>query len=195
MNLRKEALTKLRGLLEEARRRRIPDAGAAALATVDSRARPSVRTIYIMLGGDDELIFFTHRDSGKARHLAHNRHVGLVFYWPAMQAQVEADGEAHLASDDVAREFWYRRPHESRLAAWVSHQSERTADDRLSPDRLNRQRRAFDFQPIPMPPNWCAFELRLTRIEFWQGGWQRLHTRTRYLMGEDGIWSRDHYEP
>ncbi len=190
-----EALDHLNSLMDEAYRRRIADARAAAMATVDAEGRPSVRSIYIMPGPARELVFFTHRESGKARHLRSNPNVGLLFFWPALQVQIAMDARAVAASDALAQACWRKRPHESQLAAWVSHQSEPTAKDRLEADRLVEQRRAFDFQQVPMPPQWCAFELRLRRIEFWEGGWRRLHTRTRYWLDEDGHWARDHYEP
>lgn len=195
MDILAEALHRLSHLLTEAQRRHIPDANAAALATVDAFSRPSVRTIYILLGDAGELVFFTHRESGKAHQLSTNPNVGLMFYWPALATQVVIDAEATVAHDKLAQSCWRKRPHDSQLAAWVSRQSSPTGDRRLSASRLTRQRQAFDFQPVPLPRNWQAFELLPRRMEFWEGGWQRLQTRVAYVRQNGGTWTRERYEP
>lgn len=195
MDLLTEALRRLRSTLAEAQRRHIPDANAAALATADTAAIPSVRTAYIMLGEACELVFFTHRDSGKARQLLVNPNAGIMFYWPELATQIEIDAEVTEPNENVAQECWRRRPHESQLAAWVSRQSVPTNERRLSPSRLEQQRQAFDFRPVPLPADWQAFQLMPRRIEFWEGGWRRLQTRTAYIRQSDGTWSRERYEP
>lgn len=190
-----EALDRLRRLLSEAQRRHVPDANAAALATADAQGRPSVRTINIMLGDAGELVFFTHRESGKAHQLNANPYAGVVFYWPILATQVAIDAESTEAAPDLAEDCWYKRPHESQLAAWVSRQSTPTGERRLAASRVVERREAFDFQRVPMPPDWCAYQLLPRRIEFWQGGWQRLQTRIRFMRSADGNWTRERYEP
>src|SRR4051812_17163799 len=64
------------------------DVNAATLATADRDGRPSARIV--LLKGLDErgFMFFTNYQSRKGHELAENPHAALVFYWPALERQV-----------------------------------------------------------------------------------------------------------
>lgn len=55
------------------------DPNAVSLSTVDSRNRPSSRTVLLKYFDDKGFVFFTNYDSKKATHIEANPHVALLF--------------------------------------------------------------------------------------------------------------------
>jgi pyridoxamine 5'-phosphate oxidase len=53
----------------------------------------------------------------------------------------------------------------------------------------------FADQEIPLPAFWGGFRVRPVRVEFWQGGANRLHDRFQYSSDADSNWQIDRLAP
>src|SRR5260370_38077866 len=91
-DLAPDPITQFRAWLAEARAAGPLDPTAMTLATADREGRPSARVV--LLKGCDERGFglFTNYGIRKAGELAASPHAALVFYWPASDRQVRAEG-------------------------------------------------------------------------------------------------------
>lgn len=191
----RQALEHLQRLIDEAAARGVAEPHAAALATADSSARPSVRTVYIVAVEEQGLLFFANLESGKGHQLVENPRAALCFFWQEIQEQVIVEGAVALQSAETSDSYWRRRTRESQLAAWTSPQG----TPAQKKDALRQQRRqleqALGFEPLPRNANWCAFRIQPDRIEFWPSGWQRLRERVRYRKDADGHWSQEALNP
>ncbi len=58
--------------------------GAMSLATVDEEGQPWQRTVLLKLYDEKGFVFFTNYESRKARQIADNPRVSLLFPWHAM---------------------------------------------------------------------------------------------------------------
>ncbi len=78
--------------LEDARRARIPNYEAMALATAARSGKTSVR--FVLLKGIDQrgFTFFTDARSRKGRELHGNPHLSLALYWQPKGRQVRVEG-------------------------------------------------------------------------------------------------------
>jgi pyridoxamine 5'-phosphate oxidase len=47
---------------------------------------------------------------------------------------------------------------------------------------------------VPRPPTWGGYRVVPERVEFWQGGADRLHDRLRFRL-EDGGWVVERLAP
>lgn len=171
------------------------DVNAATLATADKEGRPSARTV--LLKGVDErgFVFFTNYDSRKAREMAENPNVALVFYWPDQERQVCIAGQVSKIPRAESEAYFKSRPRGSRLAAWASRQSEVIENRAVLEEQLRQLQAKYPGQEVPMPPNWGGFVLAPVRIEFWQGRPSRLHDRFRYAKQPDGSWLIERLSP
>jgi pyridoxamine 5'-phosphate oxidase len=173
-----------------------PDVSAMTLATADKSGRPSARMV--LLKGIDErgFIFFTNYDSRKGEELAANPHAALVFYWPELERQVCVSGKVERVPDSESDAYFGGRPKGSRLATWVSRQS-RIVRDRaeLEAKWKELEARYATEQAVPRPSYWGGYVLTPERIEFWQGGANRLHDRLQYVRTEDEKWRIERLAP
>ncbi len=156
------------------------DPTAAALATADARGRPSVRMVLVKGVDERGFVFFTNRDSRKARELAENPAAALCFHWPAIAEQVRVEGAVSLVSDADSDAYFATRPRESRLGAWASRQSEPLASRATLEAALRDVEARFGAGEVPRPAFWGGYRIAPERLEFWRNGAGRLHHRERY---------------
>ena len=171
------------------------DVTAMTLATADKAGRPSARVV--LLKGVDErgFIFFTNYDSRKGQELAENPQAAVVFYWADLERQVCVAGAVSKLPASESQAYFQTRPVGSRLAAWTSPQSEVVPDRAELEAKWEQTKARFAANEVTCPPNWGGYVLSPQRIEFWQGGPNRLHDRFRYTRQSDNQWSIERLAP
>jgi pyridoxamine 5'-phosphate oxidase len=180
--------------LEDARRARIPNYEAMALATAARSGKSSVR--FVLLKGVDQrgFMFFTDARSRKGGELRGNPHGSLALYWQQKGRQVRVEGRVEEITPAEADAYWATRPRHSKLAASASHQSARLRSRAELLARFARLARKFRGREVPRPPLWTGFRVRPDAIEFWTHREHRLHDREIYLRHGRG-WRRNLLQP
>ena len=173
----------------------VPEPSAMALATADKQGRPSVRMV--LLKGVDVrgFSFFTHYDSPKGRDLTQNPQAALVIYWAELERQIRVSGKVRQLDQAESAAYFNSRPKGSRLAAWVSPQSQVMPNRHVLEERFDQLRDQFPGENIPVPPTWGGYLLQPQELEFWQGRPNRLHDRFRYTRLSDQDWRIERLAP
>jgi pyridoxamine 5'-phosphate oxidase len=171
-----------------------PEVNACTVATVGPGNRPAARTVLLKYFDADGFVFFTNLDSRKARHIAANPSVAMLFFWHTLERQVAIEGTAERISAPEALRYFVRRPRESQLSAWVSEQSSVITSRSVLESKLDEMRRKFGAGEVPLPSFWGGYRIRPIEIEFWQGRPSRLHDRFRYRL-VDGEWAIERLAP
>jgi len=168
----------------------LPEPNAVVVATADADGAPDAR-IVLMKGYDEYgIVFGTSYASAKGAQIAANPRAALVFPWHALQRQVRVHGRVERIGDAASDGLWDPRPRGSQLAAVASVQST-VVDSRAE---LEERVRLLDEQTpegsVPRPAIWGGYRVVPERVEFWQGGADRLHDRIRFVRddGEGGGW-------
>ncbi len=159
---------------------------AMCLATVDADGRPSSRMILLKKFDDRGFCFFTNLTSRKAAQLEQNKNVALCFYWGALGMQVRIEGEIEPVSPAEADDYFASRRRGSQVGAWASKQSQSMSNWQEFQDRIAEIEQKFDNQEVSRPPFWSGFRVVPQRIEFWQEGEFRIHTRDLYTKSGKG---------
>jgi len=166
------------------------NAAVAALATVSSENRPSLRYILLKKQGVEGFVFYTNYESRKGVELAGNPAAALTFWWPAFERQVRVEGDVHPVSEAESDAYFASRPRESQISAWASPQSRSIVE----PVTLDVYQEQFAGQQIVRPAYWGGLVLVPSRFEFWQGRASRLHDRVQFSCSESG-WQIDRLAP
>ncbi|MFJ7902958.1 pyridoxamine 5'-phosphate oxidase [Streptomyces sp. NPDC096198] len=174
----------------------IYEPNAMVVSTVDAEGRPSSRTVLMKSYDDRGFVFYTNYDSRKARDLAANPHIALLFPWHPMARQVIVTGTALRTGREETARYFRTRPHGSRLGAWASAQSSVIPGrDGLDTAYAELAARYPEGSEVPVPPHWGGFRIVPETVEFWQGRANRLHDRLRYAAGPDGSWRVERLSP
>ncbi|MEU9986155.1 pyridoxamine 5'-phosphate oxidase [Streptomyces sp. NPDC048045] len=169
---------------------------AMIVSTADAAGRPSSRTV-LMKGYDtDGFVFYTNYHSRKARELAANPYISLLFPWHPVARQVIVTGIARRTGRDETAAYFRSRPHGSQLGAWASDQSSVIPSrDGLEAAYAELGARYPEGEQVPVPPHWGGFRIAPEIVEFWQGRENRLHDRVRYAVRPDGGWMVERLSP
>ena len=159
---------------------KIMDPTAAALATADKQANPSVRIVLIKGVTHRGFTLFTNYESQKSKDLFENPFASLLFFWDVLHQQIRIEGTVSALSRTDSELYFHSRPFESQIMAHVSEQSQ-IIENRIELDsqfeKLCQRYRGLE---VPLPENWGGFLLEPSYFEFWQGQPNRLHDRIFY---------------
>jgi pyridoxamine 5'-phosphate oxidase len=171
------------------------DANAMSLATATPDGRPSIRTVLLKGYGADGFVFYTNYNSRKAREMATNPRVSLMFFWPTPERQVRIEGTAAKVPAGESDAYFVSRPLESRLSVYASRQSEVIESREALDARFEAASKRFPDGGVPRPEWWGGYRVTAHEIEFWQGRIGRMHDRLLYKLQSDGSWLRARLAP
>ncbi|MFO0760901.1 MAG: pyridoxamine 5'-phosphate oxidase [Byssovorax sp.] len=188
-----DPFTRFREAFARARETEAHDPTAMTLATADAEGRPSARVVLLKEIDDRGLVFYTNRESRKARELEENPRAALVVHWASRVEQVRVEGRVERVSDEESDAYFATRPRGSQIGAWASRQSFPLA----SRDDLAREVALTEARfpgVVPRPPFWGGYRVVPSRFEFWYGREDRLHDRIVYTRVDDG-WAVERLYP
>ena len=178
---------------KEANAAGLADPTGVVVATVQPDG--SIRQRFVLLKGvsEDGFVFFTNYNSDKAAALAQNDRSSMLFPWNELDRQVSVSGKVEKIAEIESDAYFAARPRASQIAAWTSQQSQPIASRGALEAQYQATLERFDGSDVPRPPHWGGFRLVPERIEFWQGGEDRLHDRFVYQYANG--WNRSRLQP
>ena len=171
---------------DEAVESNIDEVNAMTLATVNAEGKPSARIVLLKGLNDTGFTFYSNYESHKAKEMAGNSNVALVFFWKELERQIRIEGTVKKASEDVSDTYFNSRPEESRIGAWSSPQSEIIPSREILEEHVLDIKAKFEGKEITRPSFWGGYTVEPVLFEFWQGRSSRLHDRIEYVKSEIG---------
>ena len=193
-DLEADPVAQFRTWFAEAIAAELVEPNAMVLATTNGQ-RPSSRTVLLKAYDDRGFVFFTNYESRKAKDIAVDAHVSLLFPWYPLERQVGILGRAERISAAESLAYFISRPHGSRLGAWVSQQSSVISSRKFLEMKWDEIKRKFAEGEVPLPSFWGGFRVVPSEFEFWQGRENRLHDRFRYARSGGGDWTIERLAP
>ncbi|MDY6899739.1 MAG: pyridoxamine 5'-phosphate oxidase [Cyanobacteriota bacterium] len=173
----------------------LPEPNAMSLATVSVQAQPSQRMVLLKYFDRKGFVFFTNYESKKAQQITENSQVSLLFFWVALERQVQILGNAVKISTAESIKYFATRPRGSQIGAWCSQQSSVISSRKMLEMKFDEIKRKFQNQEIPLPSAWGGYRVVPRSFEFWQGRQNRLHDRFLYSCSDDDYWEIQRLAP
>jgi pyridoxamine 5'-phosphate oxidase len=190
-----DPIAQFRSWFEQALAAELMEPSAMTLATADAAGQPSARTVLLKNVDERGFSFFTNYESRKGSELSANPRAALVLYWAELERQVCIAGTVTQLSRAESETYFKSRPRGSRLAAWISQQSQPVTNRADLEEKMKQIEAQYPGEEIPLPPFWGGYVLAPQRIEFWQGRPSRLHDRFRYTRQPDNQWRLERLFP
>ncbi|NAZ77426.1 pyridoxamine 5'-phosphate oxidase [Kineococcus sp. T13] len=179
---------------------------AMTVATADADG-VSARTVLLKALDARGMTFYTGYGSRKARAIAHDERVALLFCWHGLHRQVAVRGSAEQVPREQTEAYFTSRPYGSRIGAWTSEQSRPVESAAALHEREAQLRRRWPDtgspDDVPTPPHWGGYLVRAREVEFWQGRTSRLHDRLVFVsssglpaaLDDAGAWRVERRQP
>ena len=194
-DLFEDPVAQFRHWLEQVVASGVIDPSAMVVSTVSKQGQPSQRIVLLKQAEDDGFVFYTNYGSRKAKEIAENNQVSLLFPWNALERQVKVCGKAEKIPLTESVKYFMSRPRDSQLAAWASEQSSSISSRDFLMTQLARMKEKFGEGEVPLPDFWGGIKIIPEQVEFWQGGANRLHDRFEYNLQSDGRWTVERLAP
>ncbi|MBU3013233.1 pyridoxamine 5'-phosphate oxidase [Poseidonibacter lekithochrous] len=188
-DLNKDPIKQFEKWFQDAIDEQMSEPNAMMLATVGKDMMPSVRAVLLKTFDEAGFVFFTNYKSKKAKQIEENPNAASLFSWIPMERQIKVEGTIEKISTKDSLKYFLSRPKGSQIGAWVSHQSSIITSRSLLEQKFDEIKRKFVKGEVPFPDFWGGYIIKPVRIEFWQGGQDRLHDRFLYEKDEKGSWS------
>jgi pyridoxamine 5'-phosphate oxidase len=175
----------------------LPEPNAVVLATADADGAPDARTVLLKGYDATGFVFVTSYASTKGAQLAINPRAALVTPWHGLHRQVRAAGHVERIGDAASDALWDPRPRGAQLAAIASVQSTVVSSRAELEDRVRLLDEETGAGALPRPAICGGYRLIPERVEFWQGGQDRLHDRLRFRRDDEegGGWIVERLAP
>ena len=93
--------------LDEATKTEINDPNAMAIATVDEKGIPQNRMVLLKDIVGEDLVFYTNKNSQKAKAMKANKNVAVLFHWKTLSRQVRITGVVEFADKDNDQKYFH----------------------------------------------------------------------------------------
>lgn len=173
----------------------LAEPSSMSLATVDTQGQPWQRIVLLKVFDAKGFVFFTNYSSRKAKQIANNSKVSLLFPWQALGRQVKVTGEAAKISTAESMKYFATRPRGSQIGAWASHQSQAIKSRAMLDAMFDEMKQRFLQGDVPLPSFWGGYRVTPVTIEFWQARDSRLHDRFIYRQDEKARWFIERLSP
>jgi len=177
--------------LEEAKKTELNNPNAMAIATVDELGIPQNRMVLLKDIVGEDLVFYTNKNSQKAKAMHANKNVAVLFHWKSLRRQVCITGVVDFVDKDNNQKYFSSRSTISRLEAIASKQSQVLTDKKILIDKVNKLKKKYsdlEDKKIPCPEYWGGYQIKPSKVELWLGGENRLHDRFEYIKDETNNW-------
>ena len=191
----KEPLEQFKLWYAESEDQKVLDNNAMYLATVSHDAQPSLRTVLLKEFSNRGFIFYGDYESKKSIQLSQNSKAALLFHYREMHRQIRIEGDVTRISLEKSKEYFYRRPKGSQLAALVSKQSHEISSRQKLQKNYDEAKKAYETKTVPFKGSWGGFLLSPALFEFWQGQANRLHDRIEYVLQSNNNWKIRRLQP
>ena len=79
------------------------EVNAMVLACADDEGRPSARMVLLKGYNEQGFVFYTNYNSRKAKAIAENPTVALLFYWDVLERQIRIEGKSGNFGQTIIR--------------------------------------------------------------------------------------------
>ena len=181
---------------EETKNIGLQNPNAVSLATSGQNGKPNIRTVLLKEFSQKEgFIFYTNLNSRKGKALQENPNIALLFYWDALEKQIEVVGSCRILSAQKTTHYFHTRPRQSQIGAWASQQSQVLKNRKELIKKYKKFEKIYQNKEIPLPEYWRGVALQPVEMEFWQSGDCRLHQRIRFYFKDNYNWNSQILSP
>ena len=169
----------------------VDEPNAMTVSTVGLDGFPKSRVVLLKKYTHEGFIFYTNYESDKAKAMASNPSVCLLFNWVNSGRIIQIQGRACKISENESINYFQSRPRGSQLGAWASQQC-RVVDSRtILEDRLKSYEQQYENKDIAKPDHWGGYLVKPFTFQFNEIVDTSFQKEEIYQLETDYSWSKN----
>lgn len=140
----------------------------AHLATVTPKYKSSIRMVNIFWDDNEQITFYTHRNTKKVNYLQRNPFASMNIWMPATRKQITLDGKVVPLKHEVLEAKWQKMPRWMQLRFMASDHRSVIEDDG---EQMRANLKALEAKypdMIPMPDTFVGYAMDTKFITFYE---------------------------
>ncbi|XP_057806324.1 pyridoxine/pyridoxamine 5'-phosphate oxidase 1, chloroplastic-like isoform X2 [Salvia miltiorrhiza] len=148
----------------------LKDPDAMALSTATKDGKPSSRVVQLKKVDQGGFVWCSNYRSRKGSEISENPHASLLFYWSALNRQVQVEGVVQKVSNEESEQYFHSRSRDIQIAPALGIQSTVIPGREVVHQQYKELEEKYpEGTTIPRPQQWGGYRLVPERFEFWQG--------------------------
>ncbi|BCA94472.1 pyridoxamine 5'-phosphate oxidase [Legionella antarctica] len=186
----------LKNWLEEEKELGVPNPQQAVLSTATLSAIPHSRVVAIREINEDNLIFFTQKETRKVTELLNNPIAALTFWFEMSSREVIIEGKAAPLTLEENKSYWNSYPREAqiRFCSYAATSATPIASKEILEEKKSLIELQYYGQKLPMNEFYYGFKFKPDRFVFYTYRTDELSDVSEYVWWENS-WIRQVLSP
>jgi pyridoxamine 5'-phosphate oxidase len=187
-------IEKMQNWIEEEKKLGSVEADSIVLATASASGEVHSRIVAIREITKAGVLFFTQKQSRKAKDLRENSSASMTLWLPLQQREVILDGKVETLTQNENEYYWESLPRERQIRFLVYRAGKPIDSLSVLQADYEKLEKQFHNKKIPMGESYSGYRLVPNRIYFYTLGQNTFSEAIQYILTGE-IWKHEQVSP
>lgn len=164
------------------------------LSTIDSTLKPNSRVMQFLLTDNNEILFFTHKNTQKIKHLSNNPFASITLWLDKNKKQININGSTYLVARDKLTQYWNNMPKWMQLRFIASDHISEIQNKDILKSKVKELKHKHSDSNVPLPDEFVGYRFSPNKYTFYKVNTGKFADKF-VATNDSGSWQIKQYQP